>query len=315
MPRYLVTGAAGFIGSHLSEQLLRDGDEVLGVDRFSNFYGRADKESNLRILKESPGFEFREMDLCKGSLEGISEGIDGVFHLAAQAGVRDSWGEAFSVYLNDNNLATQRLLEEFRDRPIHAFVYASSSSVYGDALEGPTTEDATPKPISPYGVSKLGGEYLCYLYFRNFGIHTVSVRYFTVYGPRQRPDMAFHRFLKAGLAGEPITVYGDGEQSRDFTFVTDAVAGTKAAMTKGKAGIAYNIGGGQRATVNEVIGYINELQEMPLKVNREDVQKGDVRHTWADTTRAAADLGFRPRTDMREGLKAEREWLIRRTNE
>ncbi len=315
MPRYLVTGAAGFIGSHLSEQLLRDGDEVLGVDRFSNFYGRADKESNLRILKESPGFEFREMDLCKGSLEGISEGIDGVFHLAAQAGVRDSWGKAFSVYLNDNNLATQRLLEEFRDRPIHAFVYASSSSVYGDALEGPTTEDATPKPISPYGVSKLGGEYLCYLYFRNFGIHTVSVRYFTVYGPRQRPDMAFHRFLKAGLAGEPITVYGDGEQSRDFTFVTDAVAGTKAAMTKGKAGTTYNIGGGQRATVNEVIGYINELQETPLNVNREDVQKGDVRHTWADTTRAAADLGFRPRTDMREGLKAEREWLIRRTNE
>ena len=315
MPRYLVTGAAGFIGSHLSEQLLRDGDEVLGVDRFSNFYGRADKESNLRILKESPGFEFREMDLCKGSLEGISEGIDGVFHLAAQAGVRDSWGEAFSVYLNDNNLATQRLLEEFRDRPIQAFVYASSSSVYGDALEGPTTEDATPKPISPYGVSKLDGEYLCYLYFRNFGIHTVSVRYFTVYGPRQRPDMAFHRFLKAGLAGEPITVYGDGEQSRDFTFVTDAVAGTQAAMTKGKAGTVYNIGGGQRATVNEAIGYINELQETPLKVNREDVQKGDVRHTWADTTRAAADLGFRPRTDMREGLKAEREWLIRRTNE
>ena len=312
MPRYLVTGTAGFVGSHLSERLLKEGAEVLGVDRFSNFYGKADKEANLQSLNDSPGFEFHEMDLCKGSLEGISEGIDGVFHLAAQAGVRDSWGEAFSVYLNDNNLATQRLLEAFRDRPIKAFVYASSSSIYGDALEGPTAEDAMPRPVSPYGVSKLDGEHLCYLYYRNFGIHTVSVRYFTVYGPRQRPDMAFHRFLKAGLEGEPISLYGDGEQSRDFTYVADAVAGTIAAMTKGKAGAVYNIGGGQRATVNEVIGYINDLQETPLKVNREEVQKGDVRHTWADTTRAAADLGFDPRTGLREGLKAEREWLIRR---
>jgi UDP-glucose 4-epimerase len=284
------------------------------VDRFSNYYGRTDKEANLKNMEESPRFEFREMDLCHGSLEGISEGIDGVFHLAAQAGVRASWGEAFSIYLNDNNLATQRLLEEFRDHSIQGFVYASSSSVYGDALEGPTNEDALPKPVSPYGVSKLAGEHLCYLYFRSFGIPTFSVRYFTVYGPRQRPDMAFCRFLRAGIEGEPIQLFGDGEQSRDFTYVADAVAGTIAAMTKGKPGSVYNIGGGQRATVNEVIGIINELQQEPLQVNREDVQKGDVRHTWADTERAAADLGFRPEKSLREGLKAEREWLLRRMN-
>lgn len=312
MPRYLVTGSAGFIGSHLSEKLLQDGAEVLGVDRFSNFYGREYKEANLEGLFEMPGFEFLEMDLSNDSLKGIHEGIDGVFHLAAQAGVRDSWGEAFSIYLNDNTLATQRLLEVFRGCPIQAFVYASSSSVYGDSIEGPTREDTIPRPISPYGVSKLDGEHLCYLYYRNFGIHTVSVRYFTVYGPRQRPDMAFHRFLKAGLLDEPISLYGDGEQSRDFTFVTDAVTGTISAMTKGKAGAVYNIGGGQRATVNNVIGFINEIQGVPLKVNREDVQKGDVRHTWADTARASKELGFDPQTGLQEGLKKERDWLIRR---
>lgn len=312
MVRYLVTGAAGFIGSHLSKRLLQEGAEVLGVDRFSDFYEREEKEANLELLLVSSNFEFHEINLCKGPLDKIAEGIDGVFHLAAQAGVRDSWGEAFSIYLHDNNLATQRLLEEFRDRPIKAFVYASSSSIYGDALEGPTKEDNLPRPVSPYGVSKLAGEHLCYLYFRNFGIPAISVRYFTVYGPRQRPDMAFHRFLKAGVLGKPISLFGDGNQSRDFTYVEDAVSGTIAAMEKGKPGTAYNIGGGQRATVNDVISIIGELQGSPLKVNRESVQKGDVRHTWADISRAAANLGFHPQTGLLEGLKAEREWLLRR---
>ncbi len=312
MSRFLVTGAAGFIGSHLCERLLGDGARVVGVDRFSTFYEREDKEANLQALRDTDGFDFIEMDLSKDSLEEIVSKVDGVFHLAAQAGVRDSWGKAFSVYLDDNSLATQRLLEACRDRKHKAFVYASSSSIYGDALEGPTKEEAVPRPVSPYGVSKLAGEHLCYLYYRNFGVRTVSLRYFTVYGPRQRPDMAFRRFLTAGIEGKPISVYGDGEQSRDFTFVGDAAEGNYQAMMKGKAGSVYNIGGGHRATLNEVISLMGEIQGAPLEEIREDVQKGDVRHTWADTSLARAEIGFQPKTKLSEGLKAEHEWLLGR---
>jgi len=312
VPRYLVTGAAGFIGSHLCERLLAAGADVVGVDRFASYYPREDKEANLKPSMSLKNFEFREMDLSRCSLEELLSGVEGVFHLAAQAGVRASWGQSFEVYLNDNVLATQRLLEALRGRSSLRLVFASSSSVYGDSAEGPTSEETTPRPISPYGVSKLAGEHLCALYQKNYGVPAVVLRYFTVYGPRQRPDMAFHRFLAAGLRGEPITLYGDGEQSRDFTFVADAVEGTLAAMEKGEPGGIYNIGGGQRATVNEVIDCIEELQGASLKVRREVAQKGDVRHTWADTARAASALGFRPHTQLRDGLQAEREWLMRR---
>ncbi|HBK78636.1 MAG TPA: UDP-glucose 4-epimerase [Nitrospinae bacterium] len=312
MPRYLVTGAAGFIGSHLCERLVGEGARVLGVDRFSPYYGRDEKEANLETLRGAEGFEFREMDLCRDPVEDLVSDVDGVFHLAAQAGVRASWGKAFSVYLDDNTLAIQRLLEACRDRPLRAFVYASSSSVYGETPEGPVREDAVLRPVSPYGVSKLSGEHLCHLYHRNFGIHTVTLRYFTVYGPRQRPDMAFRRFLTAGIEGKPISVYGDGEQSRDFTFSADAVEGTRLAMMKGEAGAVYNLGGGHRATVNEVIGLMGEIQGTPLEVNYESDQMGDVRHTWADTSLARGALGFRPQMDLREGLEAERNWILGR---
>ena len=312
MSTYLVTGAAGFIGSSLCERLLGDGARVVGVDKFSPFYGRDDKEANLEALRKLDGFEFIEMDLAKDPLENIVSRVDGVFHLAAQAGVRDSWGQAFSIYLDDNNLSTQRLLEACRDRTLEAFVYASSSSIYGDALEGPTKEDAVPRPVSPYGVSKLAGEHLCYLYHRNFGIHTVVLRYFTVYGPRQRPDMAFRRFLTAGIEGNAISVFGDGEQSRDFTFVADAAEGTCQAMQKGAPAAVYNIGGGQRATLNEVIALMGEIQGAPLKENRGEVQKGDVRHTWADTSLAKKDIDFQPKKNLRDGLRAEHEWLLGR---
>ena len=312
MSTYLVTGAAGFIGSSLCERLLGDGARVVGVDKFSPFYGRDDKEANLEALRKLDGFEFIEMDLAKDPLENIVSRVDGVFHLAAQAGVRDSWGQAFSIYLDDNNLSTQRLLEACRDRTLEAFVYASSSSIYGDALEGPTKEDAVPRPVSPYGVSKLAGEHLCYLYHRNFGIHTVVLRYFTVYGPRQRPDMAFRRFLTAGIEGNAISVFGDGEQSRDFTFVADAAEGTCQAMLKGAPAAVYNIGGGQRATLNEVIALMGEIQGAPLKENRGEVQKGDVRHTWADTSLAKKDIDFQPKKNLRDGLRAEHEWLLGR---
>lgn len=312
MEHFLVTGAAGFIGSHLCERLLRADAGVVGVDRFSSYYARADKEENLVSLKAMKNFEFHEIDLSGAPLEELLERVDGVFHLAAQAGVRASWGKSFEVYLADNLLATQRLLEGVKGKPVRRFVFASSSSVYGEGAEGPTREDSPKRPLSPYGVTKLGGENLCNLYHQNHGVPAVSLRYFTVYGPRQRPDMAFHRFLRAGLRGEPIALYGDGEQSRDFTYVADAVEGTFAAMEKGRPGAVYNIGGGQRATVNEVLRCIEEIQGAPLQVSREDAQKGDVRHTWADTSRARAELGFRPRTSLREGLRAEREWLMRR---
>jgi len=312
VPRLLVTGAAGFIGSHLCGRLLTDGAQVLGVDRFSPYYGREEKEANLEILRGADGFEFREMDLCAGPVETLLSGVDGVFHLAAQAGVRVSWGKDFSVYLRDNILTTQRLLEACRERPLRAFVYASSSSVYGDTPEGPVKEDTFLRPVSPYGVSKLAGEHLCSLYHRNFGIHTVVLRYFTVYGPRQRPDMAFRRFLIAGIEGKPISIYGDGEQSRDFTFVSDTVEGTRLAMMKGEAGAAYNLGGGRRATLNEVIGLMGEIQGSPLEVNYEGVQNGDVRHTWADISLAEGSLGFRSESDLRKGLEAERYWLLGR---
>ncbi|MBT3435150.1 MAG: NAD-dependent epimerase/dehydratase family protein [Nitrospinaceae bacterium] len=312
MSTYLVTGAAGFVGSNLCERLIGNGARVVGVDRFSPFYGREDKEANLEALRKADGFKFIEMDLAKDPLEKIVSGVDGVFHLAAQAGVRDSWGQAFSIYLDDNNLSTQRLLEACRDQTLKAFVYASSSSIYGDALEGPTKEDAVPRPVSPYGVSKLAGEHLCYLYHRNFGIHTVALRYFTVYGPRQRPDMAFRRFLTAGIEGNAISVFGDGEQSRDFTYVADAVEGTYQAMQKGAPAAVYNIGGGQRATLNEVIALMGEIQGVPLKEDRGEVQKGDVRHTWADTSFAKMDLDFQPKTNLRDGLRAEHEWLLGR---
>ncbi|MDA1000644.1 MAG: NAD-dependent epimerase/dehydratase family protein [bacterium] len=312
MSRYLVTGAAGFIGSHLCEILIADGHEVLGIDRFSPHYARDDKEENLAGLRRESAFEFRELDLAAGGLEGIASDVEGVYHLAAQAGVRASWGKEFSVYIEDNIHATQRLLEAFCGKEIEGFVFASSSSIYGDAETAPTPEDTIPRPVSPYGVSKLAGEHLCGLYHRNHGVPTVSLRYFTVYGPRQRPDMAFHKFLAAGIRGEAITLYGDGGQSRDFTYVKDAAEATRAALRKGKRGGVYNIGGGQRASVNEVIACMEEIQGAPMKIGRMDTQMGDVRHTWADTKKAQSDLDFSPKTQLSDGLRAEYEWLLGR---
>lgn len=309
MSRYLVTGAAGFIGSHLCEMLVAEGHEVLGVDRFSPYYARSDKEENLAGLEREGAFEFRELNLATDGLGPIVSEVEGVYHLAAQAGVRASWGQEFSVYIEDNIHATQRLLEAVCGKEIEGFVFASSSSIYGDAETAPTPEDTIPKPVSPYGVSKLAGEHLCGLYHRNHGVPTVALRYFTVYGPRQRPDMAFHKFLAAGIRGEAITLYGDGEQSRDFTYVKDAARATMAALRKGERGGVYNIGGGQRATVNEVIACMGEIQGSPMKINRTEVQRGDVRHTWADTKKAQADLQFKPETQLRDGLQAEYEWL------
>ena len=305
----LVTGAAGFIGSHLTAALLDCGADVTGVDSFTDYYPRSIKESNVAVNAGRRGFHFIQASLQAADLGALLEEKTHVFHLAAQAGVRKSWGHDFRVYTDNNVDATQRLLEACVDRPLHRFVYASSSSVYGDNVSMPMREDALPQPVSPYGVTKLAAEQLCYLYFANHGVPTTSVRYFTVYGPRQRPDMAFHRFIRAALRGDAITLYGDGEQTRDFTFVTDAVAATIAAGDRGKTGCAYNVGGGSHVSVNKLFEIIAAIHGRPLEIRREPAQKGDMRDTFADTSRARADLGFAPQVSLEQGLEAEYRWL------
>ena len=306
--QYLVTGAAGFIGSHLSERLLADGHRVRGVDRFSPYYDRSVKESNLADCLASDRFELVESDLAEADIMGLLREVDGVFHLAAQPGVRASWGDGFGGYVHDNIVATQRLFEALRHYPVPT-VFASSSSVYGDARSLPVAEEATDlRPVSPYGLTKLTVEHLARIYVIQHGIHAVGLRYFTVYGPRQRPDMAFTRFVTSTLEGRPLRLLGDGTQSRDFTFVEDAVDATVRAMAK-PAGHVYNIGGGEPTTLNAVFEILGELVDQPLKIVREAVAIGDVGHTWADTTKARKELGWTPRTTLQAGLASQLEWV------
>lgn len=307
----LITGTAGFIGSHLATRLLDEGAEVVGLDCFTDYYPRAIKEDNLQPLLARPTFRFVEDALQSVSLNELLDGVTTVFHLAAQAGVRKSWGDDFRIYTTHNIDATQRLLEAVKDRRLHRFVYASSSSVYGDVAAIPMREESVLQPVSPYGVTKLAAEHLCYLYHVNHGVPAVSLRYFTVYGPRQRPDMAFHRFIRAALTGQPITLYGDGGQTRDFTFVADIVAATMAAGDRGRPGAVYNIGGGSRVSITQVLELVGRLTGRPLDVRRETTQKGDMRDTFADTSRARADLGFAPSYTLEAGLAAECNWLAR----
>jgi len=306
----LVTGCAGFIGSQLAERLVRAGHDVAGIDCFTDYYPRPLKEANLAWLRTQSGFHFVEASLLDADLPALLAGKAWVFHEAAQAGVRASWGDDFRIYTDNNILATQRLLEAAKgSRELRKLVYASSSSVYGDAESYPTHEGMRPQPVSPYGVSKLAAEHLCYLYQRNFGVPAVSLRYFTVYGPRQRPDMAFRRFFEAMLAGRPITVYDDGEQTRDFTFIADAVDANLLAAERGRPGEVYNIGGGSRITVNAVLRLLEDLTGRPARVQRESRQKGDVRHTAADIGKAQCELSYGPQVAIREGLAKEVEWL------
>jgi nucleoside-diphosphate-sugar epimerase len=307
--RALVTGVAGFVGSTLAERLVDSGADVVGVDCFTDYYPRPMKERNLAALRGHERFRFVESRVQDADLGALLADRTHLFHLAAQAGVRKSWGRDFAVYLENNIEATQVLLEACTRLALDRIVYASSSSVYGDDTPMPFHEDAVPRPVSPYGVSKLAGEQLCYLYHVNFGLPTVSLRYFTVYGPRQRPDMGFHRFLRATILGEPITVYGDGEQTRDFTFVADAVSATIAAATRGVPGRVYNIGGGSRVSINQVFEMIGRITGSQPRLNLDPAQKGDMRHTYADTSRARCDLAFAPTIGLEEGLAAEYRWL------
>jgi UDP-glucuronate 4-epimerase len=305
--RAVVTGAAGFLGSHLVEALRNRGDEVVGVDSFSPYYSADRKRINLANAADDDGFTLVEADLNNLDLETLLDGADVVYHLAGQPGVRSSWGLEFDVYLNHNVLATQRLLEAARTAPLRRFVLASSSSVYGQAERFPTHESDRVRPISPYGVTKLAAEHLCHLYWTAFGVDSVMLRYFTIFGPRQRPDMAFSRFIAAALAQQPLTIIGDGGQSRDFTYVADAVAATIAAGERGVPGRIYNIAGGSQASVLEIVETLERLLGRQLDREHLEAVPGDPRKTGADVSVARRDLGYEPSVSLEEGLNRQLE--------
>jgi UDP-glucose 4-epimerase len=289
--------------------LLAAGHEVVGIDCFADYYERARKEQNLEKSRSDSRFQFEAADLVDVDLAPLLDGAAVVYHLAGQPGVRPSWGNQFDRYVRDNVIATQRLLEALKNAPIKRFVFAGSSSVYGDAERFPTKETALPRPVSPYGVTKLAAEHLTLLYARNFGIPAVSVRYFTVYGPRQRPDMAFSRFMQAMAAGEDIEVFGDGEQTREFTYVSDAVDGTIKASTADVVGQIFNLGGGSRVTVNKVLATLEEISGLSVRRQNLPAAPGDPRHTGASINLARERLGWEPRVSLYEGLTQQWEWF------
>jgi nucleoside-diphosphate-sugar epimerase len=306
--RVLLTGAAGFIGSSLARTLLERGAEVAGVDAFTGSYDPGLKRANVEPLLARPGFTLAEADLRTAPLAPLLRGVTHVAHLAALPGVRSSWGDAFGDYTGHNVLATQRLLEAARDVRLERFVLASSSSVYGAAPESPTPETAPRRPLSPYGVTKLAAEALAFAYREAYSVPAVALRYFTVYGPGQRPDMGFHRFFEAARRGAPVTVYGDGGQSRDFTYVGDAVRATVACLDRPAPEFAYNVGGGHSVSVGEVLDRIERVTGIRIAREHTPVPPGDPRATSADTTRARRDLDYAPRTELTEGLARQWAW-------
>jgi UDP-glucose 4-epimerase len=305
----IVSGAAGFVGSHLCEALIDAGHEVVGIDSFLDYYPRWIKEMNVSGLQKSPRFRLVEQNLLDIDWPKMLDGADVFFHLAAQAGVRASWSKNFVVYTKNNIEVTQMILEEAKNAKLRKFVFASTSSIYGDTEDIPMKETSLVKPVSPYGVTKLAAESLCYLYWKSFGVPCVSLRYFTVYGPRQRPDMAFYRFLLAIFEKRPILVFEDGNQTRDFTFIQDIVKGTMLAAHEGQPGKVYNLGGGSRITVREVLQMLGEITGAAPEVTYVEKQKGDMRHTFASTELARKDFGYEPAVKLKDGLTAEHRWL------
>jgi nucleoside-diphosphate-sugar epimerase len=311
----LVTGVAGFIGSHLAERLLNENFIVLGLDSFTDYYARNVKENNLRLVRAHPRFTLKEADLCKTDLRALllEHNVRYIFHQAGQAGTRPSWGKDFQPYVERNILATQALLEQTCSLPdktqIWKFVFASSSSVYGDAEQLPTREDALPAPISPYGVTKLAAEHLCVLYAKQHKLPVAALRYFTVYGPRQRPDMAMNIFIDAILRGKTIRVFGDGEQSRAMTFVSDIVEANLLALNApSDAPRVYNIGGGERATLNGILETLGEIAGTQPRLEYLPRAAGDHRHGAADISRAQQELGYAPRVKLADGLRQQYLW-------
>jgi nucleoside-diphosphate-sugar epimerase len=303
--RALVTGVAGFIGSHVAEVLLSAGTAVTGVDNFSDYYSPAIKRRNLEWARAEPHFEVVVGSLNELDLGELLDGVEVVYHLAGQPGVGFGWGEEFDGCVQDNTLATQRLLEAVRGRALRRLVFASSSSVYGQAERLPTSEACSPRPLSPYGVTKLAAEGLCGAYWSAFRVPAVVLRYFTVYGPRQRPDMAFSRFIDSALDGVPLTIHGDGGLTRDFTYVGDAARAAVAAASHGTPGGVYNVAGGSRISILDSIAVLEELVGAPIALEHVDARRGEPRSTGADTTAARRDLRWAPRTPFRDGLAAQ----------
>lgn len=310
--RCLITGAAGFIGSSLADELLAQGHSVVGIDCYVPYYARTIKERNLESALLHKNYQFIEgdiNDLFEDPNSPLLDDIDVVFHQAAQAGVRASWGKDFVIYTDNNILATQRLLEACRLHPNVKVIYASSSSVYGETDRFPMAETDLPKPVSPYGVSKLAAEHLMNLYSINYGVNTCSLRYFTVYGPRQRPDMAFHRIIKSVLTGETFKLFGTGEQTRDFTYIADIVKANIQCAQHGRPGSVYNVGGGNRVSMNQVIEKLEKIAGRKANVIREGKQLGDVTNTGADVSRAKKDFGYSPEVDLETGLRNELQYI------
>ena len=305
--RALVTGAAGFIGSHLTQACLGRGWDVVAIDALTTHYSPAAKVRNAANFAGHARCTYLEQDLLDTDLPALLSEVDVVFHLAAQAGVRASWGQSFDAYTLHNVTVLQRLLEAAQVGGLSRFVFVSSSSVYGDAERMPTPEDQILRPVSPYGATKALGEHLSYLYYRNYGVPAVMLRYFSVYGPRQRPDMACHRAVEAALGGTPFVLFGDGSQTRDFTYVADAVEGTILAATRGVPGQAYNLGGGSQVSMRDVLGVLRAELGGP-EVVAKPVPRGDARDTAADISRAAAQLGYRPAWGLEAGLREQIAW-------
>lgn len=303
--KVLVTGAAGFIGSHLCEKLIKDGHRVIGLDAFIPYYPRAIKERNLENLKNHTNFEFYEWDLRTADLSEVVKGVDFICHQAAMAGLMKSWSE-FELYMSCNLLGTQRLLEAAKNSKIKKFIHISTSSVYGRVATG--DENSKPRPISPYGITKLAAEHLCLAYYENFGLPVTILRYFSIYGPRQRPDMAYHIFIKSLLLDEPIYVYGDGNQSRGNTYIDDCLDGTLLAFEKGRVGEIYNIGGGEEVSVNEVLDILQGLMGKQARIEYKASRPGDQQRTLANIEKAKRELGFTPQVSIVEGLKKQVAW-------
>lgn len=307
----VITGAAGFIGSHLAEVLLAQEHSVVGIDHIGLHPARTMKEDNVKHLRDHPRFQWVEADLLTVDLKRLLEEAEVVFHLAGIAGVRNSWGTSFADYLQANVLLTQLILEACRTAPrLRKLVYASSSSVYGGGSGLYSSEESPTKPISPYGMTKLAGEQLCYLYYKQYGVPYTALRFFTVYGPRQRPDMGFHRFMKAALKNEPLTIYGNGEQTRDFTYVSDLVAANVSAMNYGLHGTVFNVGGVETASVNDVVRRIERLSGKPLKLAYVPDQPGDPFATRADISLARAELGYDPSVTLAAGMAKQWAYIV-----
>ena len=304
----VVTGAAGFIGSHLVRSLLADGRPVIGIDSFDPFYARSVKERNLAPLLPDSRFRFVPGDLVELDLDGIVPSGARVFHLAGQPGVSGSWGDQFGGYARNNILATQRLLEVLRRKSPTAVIYGGSSSVYGLQPDGPMSETAVPAPISPYGVTKLAGEHLCRLYGHAYGLPVIALRFFSVYGPGQRPDMVFHRFIRALLQDRPVTVTGDGSQARDFTYIDDIITGLRRAAESSAFGRTINLGAGTPTRLRDVLRLLEPMAGRPADIEPAPVPPGDPTSTWADASAAEKELGFRPRTPLKDGLRRQWDW-------